>query len=76
MPALTDALTSSSQDSSQEQQRTVHPCSRIVEQTVDVPAPQILEHVVIESIRQEIAMATNTVEVLKLYCKTDSVQER
>ena len=30
-------------------QRIIHPCSRIVEQTVDVPVPQILEQMVIES---------------------------
>ena len=43
MPAPTDALTSSSQDSSQKSQSTLHPCSRTVEQIVDVPVPQILE---------------------------------
>ena len=48
MPALTDALTSSSQDSSQKSQRIVHPCSRIVEQLVDLPVPQMLVQIVIE----------------------------
>ena len=46
MLALTDALASSSQDSSQKSQRVVHPCSRIREQIVDVPIPQILEQIV------------------------------
>ena len=55
MLALTNTLTSSFQDSSQKSQRIVHPCSRIIGQIVDVPAPQILEQTVIESIRKEIA---------------------
>ena len=32
-------------------QRSVHPCSRIVEHMVDVPVPQIPEQIVIESKR-------------------------
>ena len=36
MPALTDAMTQSSQDSSQKSQRFVHPCSRIVAHIVNV----------------------------------------
>ena len=46
--ALTDALTSSSQDSSLKSQHTARPYSRIV----DVPVPQILEQIVIESKRK------------------------
>ena len=61
VPALTDAWTSSSQDSSQKSQRIVHPCSRIVEQIVDVPVPQILEQIVIESIREEVAHGSGAV---------------
>ena len=42
MLVLTDALTSSSQDSSQKSQRSVHPCSRIVEQIVDAPSTTVV----------------------------------
>ena len=53
MLALTDAQTSSSsQDSSQKSQRSVHPCSRTVEQIFDVPVPLIVEQIVIESKRK------------------------
>ena len=47
-------------------QRSVHPCSRIVEHMVDVPEPQIPEQIVIESkrkccawLRSSDSMATN-----------------
>ena len=61
MPALTDALTSSSQDPSQQAQRIVHPCSRIVEQIVDVSVSQIVEQIAIESTRKENARGSGAV---------------
>ena len=60
MSALTDALTSSSQDSSQTSQRSVEPCSRILEEIVDVPIPKILEQIVTESKRKQISQLLQT----------------
>ena len=49
MLALTNTLTSSSQDSSQKSQRILHPSSRIVNKLLMFPLPQIVEQIVSES---------------------------
>ena len=78
VPALTDALTASAQDSSQKSQRIVHPCSRIFEPIADVPNTTDLgaeRHWIKTQIscawsRSIDSMATNMAEVLEFAARS------